>query len=164
MVIRHCWSSLLVLIALMVSVGLNSATALADTPDTIATDPMVVVTENDTDSADLTVTLGSSVTWENQSAESIQIASKPFAGQLPYRVLLPTMLNDNSGSASSASTRSGAVGAGWPSTAIPAGERYTRTYNQPGVYPYFLSHLPTYIGTVTVVHRNKYSCRHPLCY
>ena len=101
----------------------------------------------------LTVTIGSTLAWTNQSSQPVQLRS----GSLYNKVFLPLLLKYSSGSNSQGY---GITTTSQPtdlfvteafSDTIQPGETFTHTFETPGTYPYYLANNPQRTGMVTVV-------------
>nr|HMN30317.1 hypothetical protein [Caldilineaceae bacterium] len=112
----------------------------------------VVITKNGFDPPVVTIEVGQSVLWTNQSPQAIRVK-----GGEPHQLYLP-MIRTNSGSAQGRTAHESVVSVPvtpaqgtWLDLELAPGQSYSHSFTTIGNYPYFLTTQPDKTGLVRVV-------------
>jgi CSLREA domain-containing protein len=104
----------------------------------------------------LTVLPGTTIEWTNQTSQTQHLEGANISG--PTSIYLPLIFKDSNGVPDSslvdgeAPTPNTLPGqeTTWQSGDLPAGDSFSRTFDQPGEYSYLLTNAPTLSGTIVV--------------
>ncbi|MEM9777187.1 MAG: plastocyanin/azurin family copper-binding protein, partial [Chloroflexota bacterium] len=135
-------------ITLILCSVLLSLTAAQETPaqTAVALAPHTIVYTSSGFSPDeLTVQVGDTVTWENQTDQMLSVAS-----QNQYLIFLPLIRNGDQGSKSSQASSITAADSMPFELSIPAGESESYTFPEAGQYKFFVADDPDQGGMITV--------------
>ena len=108
----------------------------------------ILITENGLSPADLTVTVGSTLTWTNQTPQAVHLQT----GVL-QKVFLPVIVRESTGNMqlTEPTLLPDVVASETFSATIESGGKFAYTFTETGVYPYILLSDRHYSGVVTVV-------------
>ncbi|MDY7075792.1 MAG: hypothetical protein SXV54_02600 [Chloroflexota bacterium] len=142
-----CMGALAMLTLLALLIATNTPVQATVTDSSVP----VSITENGFDPVMVTITVGTTVVWTNQTQETVHLV-----GGEPYRIYLPLVLL-NAGTTRAVAASSPRVATAvtqqrddWVDEDIVPGQSYTHTFIMSSDYPYFLMGHPGMTGLVVV--------------